>query len=161
MATLEQQRAWLDDLFKHGDRTSDFQAARVEALIRSLQFHGARVAEPRGLSDTGLDDHHLRRALEFGVSDRLAEEILAHLDRYGRFLDAAEKLYEAERAATQNADGTACCVDCPGWAIFDVNREPGREVERCDECDRFCDDDEATDHVLRKLGLSRENAGIE
>jgi hypothetical protein len=27
-----------------------------------------------------------------------------------------------------------CSADCPGWAIFEVDREPFMEIEACDEC---------------------------
>lgn len=35
-----------------------------------------------------------------------------------------------------------CCPGCPGWAVFNDN-----EIQRCDECGRFADDDEAVIHV--------------
>jgi hypothetical protein len=37
------------------------------------------------------------------------------------------------------------CDDwCPGWGVFHVNRWPGIEIERCDECNLYWSDDEAT-----------------
>lgn len=38
----------------------------------------------------------------------------------------------------------AKCDDpqCPGWAVFNDN-----QIQRCDACDRFADDDEAVAHV--------------
>lgn len=35
-----------------------------------------------------------------------------------------------------------CSPGCPGWAVFN-----GNEVQRCDACGRFADDDEAIEHV--------------
>ena len=39
---------------------------------------------------------------------------------------------------------TACSPGCPGWAVFN-----GNEIQRCDACARFKDDDAAIEHVLR------------
>lgn len=30
-----------------------------------------------------------------------------------------------------------CTPDCPGWAIFEVDRDPGVEIEACDECNQI------------------------
>ncbi|KKL92577.1 hypothetical protein LCGC14_1883290 [marine sediment metagenome] len=37
------------------------------------------------------------------------------------------------------------CIECLGlgWAVFQVDREPGEEIERCDNCEVFPDDDTA------------------
>lgn len=51
---------------------------------------------------------------------------------------------------------TRCCVTCPGWAVFETNRNP-REIERCDECARFETDEAAVTHVV---GLLRTAANI-
>ena len=36
-----------------------------------------------------------------------------------------------------------CSPGCPGWAVFN-----GNEIQRCDACARFEDDDEAITHVI-------------
>lgn len=38
-----------------------------------------------------------------------------------------------------------CSPECEGWDWFDTPF--GREIERCDDCDRFADDDEALAYV--------------
>lgn len=38
--------------------------------------------------------------------------------------------------------GHTCCPSCPGWGWFN-----GDEVQRCDECGRFADDEEALTHL--------------
>jgi len=69
--------------------------------------------------------------------------------RYEAFLDAAENFHRLDESGThERACGDA---DCPGWAVFTVDREPGAEIEKCDCCGRFNDDDEALEHVLRSL----------
>lgn len=43
----------------------------------------------------------------------------------------------------------ACDPGCPGWALFDEGTD--REaVQRCDDCDRFEDDDAALRHVAAR-----------
>ena len=39
---------------------------------------------------------------------------------------------------------TACSPGCPGWAVFN-----GNEIQRCDVCARFKDDDAAIEHVIQ------------
>lgn len=47
---------------------------------------------------------------------------------------------------TWNHKRDACDPGCPGWALFDEGTD--REaVQRCDECNRFEDDDAAVRHV--------------
>jgi hypothetical protein len=52
-----------------------------------------------------------------------------------------------ERASRRHWPATACSPGCPGWDVFN-----GSEIQRCDECRRFADDDEAIAHVA---GLAR------
>jgi len=44
-----------------------------------------------------------------------------------------------------------CDPDCDGWGVFDCDggEDPRIEIERCDDCARFKDDDEARAHVAR------------
>lgn len=44
-----------------------------------------------------------------------------------------------------------CDPGCPGWGVFNENGE----IQRCDECNRFADDDEAIQHVSH---LMRQDA---
>lgn len=78
--------------------------------------------------------------------------------RYEQFLDSARALERKEGASATDED--RCSPRCPGWGVFFVEREPGFEIERCDECARFVDDDEAIDHVLRELKLTKTEAGL-
>lgn len=67
-----------------------------------------------------------------------------------RMRKAAEKLWDIEMSLIPEGLG---CGNCPGWGIFDVDMRWGWEIERCDECGIFRDDEEAVTHVL--LGLWR------
>jgi len=40
----------------------------------------------------------------------------------------------------------ACDPMCPGW-VWSQSDEYGWQLERCDECSRFADDDHAGEHV--------------
>jgi len=69
-----------------------------------------------------------------------------HGSRYQRVFDASDRTvvyYEADEP---------CCDGCPGYDAFVVDREPSaarlyldgkREIQRCDECERFETDDQA------------------
>lgn len=46
-----------------------------------------------------------------------------------------------------------CRPGCPGWAVFEVNREPWIEVQRCDEC--WCGDDAPSDAVFQRHPVCR------
>lgn len=43
-------------------------------------------------------------------------------------------------------DRPPCNPDCEGYAVFNSDH-----IERCDECNRFADDDEAALHFLHSL----------
>jgi hypothetical protein len=45
---------------------------------------------------------------------------------------AADRIRAAVAARTERCDD-----QCPGWAVFDVNREPGIEIQACDECNQL------------------------
>ncbi len=46
----------------------------------------------------------------------------------------------------------SCSPGCRGWAIFDRDGEmPGFDVERCDDCGLFANDDEALDVAVKWL----------
>ena len=40
-----------------------------------------------------------------------------------------------------------CSPDCLGWDVFDCDDRPA-EIQRCDDCDRFEDDEEATEAAM-------------
>lgn len=44
-----------------------------------------------------------------------------------------------------------CCEECQGYGLFTVDRPPFLELQRCDSCDRFKDDDEAAVQFTRDL----------
>jgi hypothetical protein len=50
-----------------------------------------------------------------------------------------------------------CDPSCPGWAVFEVEApsgwgmEPRLEIQRCDTCDRYPDDEGARQSALRYL----------
>ena len=48
------------------------------------------------------------------------------------------------RKAERNHTWYPCSPGCPGWGVFNENGE----IQRCDECNRFADDDEAIQHVI-------------
>lgn len=50
-------------------------------------------------------------------------------------------------------DWNGCSEDCVGLGVFGVDRVPFWEVQRCDACERFVDDDEAAVHLVRSLEL--------
>lgn len=43
------------------------------------------------------------------------------------------------------------CEECLrfGWAVFHVDRAPGWEIQRCDNCKSVVDDDDAANHAAR------------
>lgn len=51
-------------------------------------------------------------------------------------------------------DWTPCDPNCDGWAVFecDGSEDPRTEIQRCDACDRFEDDDAAAAHVANLVG---------
>lgn len=46
-------------------------------------------------------------------------------------------------------DWDGCSEGCEGVGVFWVDRAPGWEVQRCDSCERFADDDEAAVYLVR------------
>ena len=67
----------------------------------------------------------------------------------GAVTAAATASITTDKIATVRARFAAlehCDAGCPGWGIFEVNREPELEIERCDECcygSTLTDDDAA------------------
>lgn len=49
------------------------------------------------------------------------------------------------------ADWEPCSTGCQGYDVFTVDRDPGKELERCDDCARFVDDDAAAVQFVRDL----------
>lgn len=49
------------------------------------------------------------------------------------------------------ADWKPCSPGCQGYDAFVVDRDPGMELERCDDCARFVDDDTAAVQFVRDL----------
>lgn len=62
------------------------------------------------------------------------EEIADHFDR--------DLLLKVENSITVD-ESERCSHGCPGWAHFNLGADR-ESIERCDECDRFADDEEAT-----------------
>lgn len=51
------------------------------------------------------------------------------------------------------ATWSPCSPGCPGWAVFN-----GNGIQRCDECNRFPDDDAAIAHVGRLYAADSQRA---
>lgn len=57
-------------------------------------------------------------------------------------VDDAENINRMDALGEWQASATRCGAGCPGWAVFN-----GNDLQRCDECKRFSDDDEACAHA--------------
>ena len=51
-----------------------------------------------------------------------------------------------------------CDPECQGYGAFTVDRDPGDEIERCDECARFDDDDGARLQLVTDLEAGEPHA---
>lgn len=69
------------------------------------------------------------------------------------FLGMAETLFALERLANQRTIFEhACDPHCPGWLVAIVNKPWERQIERCLDCKRYPNDEDAAFHVIEELG---------
>lgn len=67
------------ELLENGNRSSKLEGDMLASLISRLQFWGARVNEPRGLSDTGLDLDTLCKCVDFAMPDYQRDAIWEYI----------------------------------------------------------------------------------
>ena len=65
---------------EHGERNCKAHGACIERAVRRLQFHGAGVYEPRGLSDTGLTMDDFVSMLYFTLPFGFSGEVCTFVD---------------------------------------------------------------------------------
>jgi len=96
-----------------------------------------------------ISDRLIRLSEEEGrfADDDEAVEGGAKVIDYQDFIVAAGEL----QACDTWTAGEPCSPGCPGWLVSGVDRDPGEEIEKCDECGRFTDDDEAVAHMVTLL----------
>lgn len=70
---------------------------------------------------------------------------------------STDALYAIESEVAAQVVARPCDPGCPGW--FE-NNETGK-IERCDDCQRFGDDDEAENYVVRRLTALRKAFGLD
>lgn len=113
--------------------TEDFAALleQLRSIVRAYNFNG---------SDIQADYFHVNFHSTVDLYWRVRSEL------HNQAREDARKRIESRKAAacTQRAD--ACAPTCPGW-LWSVSAEHGFSLERCDECGRFADDDEAARHA--------------
>jgi hypothetical protein len=101
-----------------------------------------------GHSDPEVAARESRNSGRVGVHSRSDS---AAYDRFCAFQEAPEynRLLTAVRALENQDTPHEGGCGCPGWGLFDTGS--WMEVERCDECERFEDDESAARYVIQEL----------
>jgi len=134
---------------------------RLEAQIRGAFNDADRQAYQIEVQEVGGD-----RLLIFvgyytdGVHENEVEAYVHHAASEEEIVEALDEAIACAAGERPEHLRTKCSPECDGWGLFDTGS--GTEIERCDECARFDDDESAAAHAVpiiqRGLELMRDIA---